>query len=101
MDLLDELKRLVAQLHDDGIEYALCGGLAMAVYALPRATLDIDLMIDASSLERTRDAVRRLGFSLDALPMQLHDGKIHIRRVSKIEPGTGETLSLDLLIVTP
>lgn len=101
MDLLDELKRLVAQLHDDGIDYALCGGLAMAVYALPRATLDIDLMIDASSLERTRDAVRRLGFSLDALPMQLHDGKIYIRRVSKIEPGTGETLSLDLLIVTP
>jgi len=101
MDLLDELKQLVARLHDEGIEYALCGGLAMAVYALPRATLDIDIMIDASSLERTRDAVRRLGFRLNALPMQFHDGKIHIRRVSKIERATGETLSVDLLIVTP
>lgn len=101
MDLLDELKQLVARLHDEGIEYALCGGLAMAVYALPRATLDIDIMIDASSLERTRDAVRRLGFSLNALPMQFQGEKIHIHRVSKVEPGTGETLSVDMLIVTP
>jgi len=31
----------------------------------------------------------------------LHEGKIHIRRVSKIEHDTGETLSLDLIIVTP
>lgn len=33
--------------------------------------------------------------------MELHGGKVYIDRVSKIEPGTGETLSLDLLIVTP
>jgi len=33
--------------------------------------------------------------------MEFHDGKIHIHRVSKIEPSTGETLILDLLTVTP
>jgi hypothetical protein len=43
MDLLDELKNLITKLNDEKIEYALCGGLAMAVYALPRATLDIDM----------------------------------------------------------
>ena len=101
MDLLDELKKLIARLDNEGIEYALCGGLAMAVYALPRATLDIDIMIDASALDRTRRAVHELGFTLSALPMQFHDGKIHIRRVSKIEHDTGETLSLGLIIVTP
>jgi len=101
MDLLDELKQLVAQLHDEGIEYALCGGLAMAVYAFPRATLDIDIMIDGSSLERTQRAFHDLGFTVNAAPMQFQDGKIHIHRVSKIEPGTGETLSVDMLIATP
>ncbi|RKX76828.1 MAG: hypothetical protein DRP87_10865 [Spirochaetes bacterium] len=101
MDILEELKNLIAKLNEENIEYALCGGLAMAVYALPRATLDIDLLIDESSLERTTRAVYDLGFTLKAEPMEFHGGKIHIHRLSKIEPGTGETLILDLLIVTP
>ena len=101
MDLLDELKNLITKLNDEKIEYALCGGLAMAVYALPRATLDIDILIEASSLETTRRAVHDLEFTLKAAPMEFHGGKVHIHRVSKIESGTGETLILDLLIVTP
>jgi hypothetical protein len=101
MDILDELRELIAKLNQEKIEYALCGGLAMAIYALPRATLDIDLLIEAHSLDATRRAVNDLGFTFEAAPMEFHGGKIHIRRLSKIEPGTGETLSLDLLIVTP
>ncbi|MDI6776988.1 MAG: hypothetical protein QMD03_07085 [Syntrophales bacterium] len=101
MDVLDELKRLVTKLDEERIEYALCGGLAMAVYALPRATLDVDIMIESSSLNRSKRAVHELGFTMSALPMEFHGGKVHIHRVSKIEPDTGETLVLDLLIVTP
>jgi len=101
MDLLDELKRLIRKLDEEKIEYALCGGLAMAIYALPRATLDIDIMIEASSLEETKRAVHELGFTLSAAPMEFYSGKIHIHRTSKIEAGTGETLILDLVIVTP
>jgi Nucleotidyl transferase of unknown function (DUF2204) len=101
MDILTELKTLVARLDNEGIAYALCGGLAMAVYALPRATLDIDIMIDLSSLEKTKIAIRELGFTMEALPMDFQGGKVRIHRVSKIEPATGETLVLDLLIVTP
>ncbi len=101
MDLLDELKRLIRRLDEEKIEYALCGGLAMAVYALPRATLDIDLMILPSSLEDSRHAVQSLGFTVSAIPMEFHGGKVHIHRVSKIDPATGETLPLDLLTVTP
>jgi hypothetical protein len=101
MDILDELKKLISKLNSEEIEFALCGGLAMAIYALPRATLDIDLLIEASSLEATKRAVHDLGFTVKAAPMEFHGGKMHIHRVSKIEPGTGETLILDLLIVTP
>jgi len=101
MDLLDELKGLVTRLDEERIDYALCGGLAMAVYALPRATLDIDIMIEAPSLERTKRAVSDLGFTMSAKPMEFHGGKVHMHRVSKIEADTGETLVLDLLVVTP
>jgi len=101
MDFFDEFKRLIAKLDEQKIEYALCGGLAMAVYALPRATLDIDLMIEPDSLGKIKLAVQELGFTISAIPMEFHSGKIHIHRVSKSEAGTGETVSLDLLIVTP
>mgnify|MGYP001569409448 FL=1 len=101
MDILEELKRLVERLDKERIQYALCGGLAMAIYALPRATLDIDIMIESDSLEKTSRAIDVLGFNLSAMPMEFQGGKVHIHRLSKIESGTGETLVLDLLIVTP
>jgi hypothetical protein len=101
MDILEELKKLVEQLDKEKIQYALCGGLAMAIYALPRATLDIDIMIESDSLEKTSQAIDVLGFSLSAMPMEFKGGMVRIHRLSKIEAGTGETLVLDLLIVTP
>jgi hypothetical protein len=101
MDILDELQALVAALDNRGIEYALCGGLAMAIYALPRATLDIDLLIEADSLDAARQAAHARGFTIEAAPMAFHGGQVPMCRVSKIEPGTGELLILDLLMVTP
>jgi len=101
MDILDELKELINKLKEENIEYALCGGLAMAIYALPRATLDIDILIESSLLETIKRVIHDLGFTLKAEPMEFHGGKIQIHRVSKIEPSTGETLILDMLIVTP
>jgi hypothetical protein len=101
LEILDELQQLIARLNDERIEYALCGGLAMAVYALPRATLDIDILIEPSSLDPAKRAAQKSGFTVNAIPMQFHGGKIRIDRVSKIEAGTGEILSLDLLVVTP
>jgi 3-keto-L-gulonate-6-phosphate decarboxylase len=50
IDIVDELKELVSQLDDSGIDYALCGGLALAVYDRARATADIDLLILGESL---------------------------------------------------
>jgi len=100
MDLLDELKALINKLEEENIEYALCGGLAMAIYALPRATLDIDILITSSQLEKVNSVIGDLGFTSKASPMEFQEGNIKIHRVSKIEPATGETLVLDMLIVT-
>jgi len=101
MDLLAELKDLTATLDSEGIEYALCGGLAMAIYAMPRATLDIDIMIELGLLFRTKRAVENLGFTLSGAPMEFHDGKVQIYRLCKIDAVSTEELVLDLLIVTP
>ena len=100
MNLLDALRKIIVTLNEQRIEYALCGGLAMAVYALPRATLDIDIMIEADSLDRTKQAVHGLGFILNAIPMEFQGGKVLIHRISRIDSNSGEVLFLDLLIVT-
>jgi hypothetical protein len=101
MDILDELKTLTKKLKEENIEYALCGGLALAIYALPRATLDIDILIKAGLLESIERIVHDLGYTIKAEPMQFHGGKIQIHRVIKVESGTGEALALGMLLVTP
>ena len=101
MDLLEELATLVSRLEHEKVEFALCGGLAMAVYAFPRATLDIDIMIEPESLARTRRVARDLGFSLDTGLMEFKNGAIQIHRLCKIPPGSEDELVLDLVLVTP
>ncbi|MEK6301203.1 MAG: hypothetical protein AABO41_10815 [Acidobacteriota bacterium] len=101
LDLYEEFKSIVSALEDRGIEYAVCGGLAMAVHGLPRATIDIDLLILAESLEGAKLVLRGLGYTIEAQPMTFHKGAIEIRRLSKIDPSDGDLLMVDFLLVTP
>ncbi|MDP9192172.1 MAG: hypothetical protein M3P06_10780 [Acidobacteriota bacterium] len=101
LDLEQELGSIIDALSAEEIEYALCGGLAMAVHGAPRATIDIDLLVREEEVERIRVVVGHLGFTFRAFPMTFAGGNIRIERVSKIDPGDGETLILDLLLVTP
>ncbi len=99
LDILEELKDVLASLHQDGIPYALCGGLAMAVHGYPRATVDIDILVLVEDQARVEKAAEVLGFTIHALPMHFRRGDVEIRRVSKVDD-SGELLSLDLLLVT-
>ena len=100
-DLYEEFNSIVAALEEHGIDYAVCGGLAMAVHGLPRATVDIDLLILSESLEEVRGLARTLGYTIEAFPMTFSRGAVEIRRLSKIDRDTGIVLSLDMLLVTP
>lgn len=100
-DLYEEFKSIVSALEEGGIEYAVCGGLAMAVHGFPRATIDIDLLIRPEQLEEAKRTARSLGFTIEAFPMTFAKGAVEIRRLSKIDPDTGIVLSLDMLLVTP
>jgi hypothetical protein len=96
MNLFDELTALVAQLEADQVDYALVGALALAVWGVPRATQDIDLLVPVAALPAAVAVARGRGFAVEALPIRFTDG-MEMRRLSKIE---GETvLVLDFLVV--
>jgi hypothetical protein len=96
--LYDELRTLTAALEREGIEYALCGGLAMAIHGKPRATVDIDILILPQSLSGTLTIASELGYTIRGLDMSFGKDVIEIRRVSKIDPDTKFVLTLMILV---
>ena len=101
MDIADELRRLVSELNERGVDYALCGGMALVVHGITRTTIDIDLLIPADALSTVFSIAASLNYNVRGTDMSFADGAVQIRRVSKIDPVDGELLSLDLLLVTP
>jgi len=71
IDLLAELKRIVAGLDVAGLDYAVCGGLAVAIYGFVRATEDIDLVIRRRDIAAVTGLLRSEGyvFDLGAIPL--------------------------------
>jgi hypothetical protein len=96
MTLIDELISIVRALEDAGIEYALVGGLAVAVWGVPRATQDIDMLVRPETVDAILATVAPLGYRIPALPMTFSDG-MRLQRVSKIEGGV--LLTIDLILV--
>lgn len=101
LDLINELRRLVGALDEHGIEYALCGGMAMGVHGVARTTVDIDLLILSESLPEVFEIAKTLGYNMRGKDLSFANGAIEIRRVSKIDSDDGELLSLDLHLATP
>ncbi len=98
--LLEELSQLISALDAGGIEYAVCGGLALAIHGFARATLDIDVLIQPESLKKAYKVAAEKEFDIRGLDISFKERAVEIRRVSKID-SNGEVLSLDLLLVTP
>jgi len=98
--LLTELKVVVSALNKHGIEYAVCGGLALTIHGFPRATFDLDVLIREENLDAAFAAVKEHGYDIHGLDISFKERTVEIRRVSKIDED-GEVLSLDFLLVTP
>jgi hypothetical protein len=101
IDLYEELKTLVGKFDEAKIDYALCGGMALAIYGIPRATLDLDLLIPQEALGEASQIAQESGYTFIARPMVLGSGAISIHRFSKKDEETGFWLSLNFLLVTP
>lgn len=98
--LLQEFTRLTKTLNQQKIDYAICGGWAMAIHGLPRATIDIDLLILSENLTEIWAIVRKLDYDVEALPLYFQDGAIEIRRISKIDEAANRIFTIDFLLVT-
>lgn len=56
------LSTLGKRLTDLDIDWAVVGGLGLALYGMPRTTLDIDLMVDGEAQEAVLSVLEDLGF---------------------------------------
>jgi hypothetical protein len=92
----EELIAVTRALGDCAIPYALVGGLAVAVWGAPRATKDIDLLVQANDVQAAQAALAARGFTLRAAPMEFSDGMV-VHRLSKVEDGS--LMTVDLLVV--
>jgi len=98
--LLKEFVNFTETLNRLKIEYAICGGWAMAIHGLPRATVDIDLLILTEDLDEVWNIAQNLGYDVEGLPLHFHNGAIEIRRISKIDKESKRLFTLDFLLVT-
>ncbi|PRQ02600.1 nucleotidyl transferase AbiEii/AbiGii toxin family protein [Enhygromyxa salina] len=97
MDLYAELCALVRGLDQAQVEYALCGGLAMAVYGIPRATRDIDLLARRADLEKFREVAHSRGFT-DELMLMPFGGGLSAQRFRIPDIHDPDPLTLDVLL---
>jgi hypothetical protein len=100
MDLFEELRALVHALRRAGLDYALCGGFALAAHGIVRATEDIDLMVEESDLAGLRAVTEPMGFLFQPRPLLFKAGKVRIYRLIKTQPPGTDFLVLDVLTVT-
>lgn len=65
---VDVARAVADTLQQHGIDYAIGGALALAFYAPPRATIDVDVnaFVDVSTgMDAVRDALTAVGFTFD------------------------------------
>lgn len=94
LTLESELRELVQRFNEAKIEYALCGGMAVALHGYPRFTKDIDFLIPSESINRAKEVAAEAGFLDESGRIPFPDSDVY--RILKIE-GT-EYRILDLLV---
>ena len=100
--LKDELLRITQCINAAELDYAICGGLAVAVHGYPRATKDIDLLISAEQLERVRKVLASVEYDLESGEIPFDKGSAKERRIFRVSRAVGhELFTLDLIVVTP
>lgn len=101
IDLYEELTGIIAALNVAGLEYALCGGTALAVHGVPRATVDIDMLMPTNALAPAGQLLGKRGYHAAGADMSFAGGAIVISRLTRRDPESEDFLTVDLLHVTP
>jgi hypothetical protein len=102
LDLIAEFEVLIDAFEREGVEYAVCGGIALNLHGHGRATGDIDLLVRTETVSDALRVAKTVGFDIPARKMVfgLRAGTPReMQRVSKLDPETSQLLSVDLIIV--
>ncbi len=101
MDLFEEFTALMTTLRESKVDYALCGGFALSVYGIVRATEDLDIFVPIESLDHLRSVLKGIGFHRENPPMEFAEGRVRISRFLKLTKVDEDFVILDVLYVTP
>lgn len=102
IDIKEELYRVIATLDSVGVDYAVCGGLAVGIHGFPRMTLDIDIMIQKESMETVLPAIEPMGYILNAGILPFDWGKSTQREIYRTSRDVDNALlTIDWMFVSP
>jgi hypothetical protein len=96
MNVFEEFKRVVFELEEQKVRYALVGGVAMAFYTEPRFTQDIDLLVNSEDFEKTKDILEKEGYFESASPWTFRNVAIELHRFLKVVSPEDEMM-IDIL----
>ncbi len=102
MRIKDEFLAVLDALREAGIEHAVCGGWAVGIHGYPRATRDIDLLVQEDDVELITETLKPIGFTLSSGRISFKVGTPEEQRLYRISKVIDEDLlMLDLMVVTP
>ena len=96
MNIFEEFANIVKSFEDADVRYALIGGVAMAFYAEPRFTRDIDLLIDADDYENAKKILGKTGYIESASPWTFWKIELTLHRFLKIVDE--DEMMIDILV---
>jgi len=98
MNVFEEFKRLVIELENHQVRYALVGGVAMAFYAEPRFTRYIDILVISDDLYKTKNILEKDGYFESTSPWTFRNVAIELHRFLKISAASEDPMMIDLLV---
>lgn len=84
MNVFREFLKIVQHLQAERVEYALIGGVAVAFYAEPRFTKDIDLLVREGERERVTHILKKEGYFESSSPWTFKASKLTLHRFMKV-----------------
>lgn len=96
MNVFEEFKRLITEFERHEVRYALVGGVAMAFYAEPRFTRDIDLLVHSEDFEKVKGVLDKNGYFESASPWTFQKVPIELHRFLKATPE--DEMMIDILV---
>ncbi len=95
MNIFEEFPKIISEIEDKDIKYALVGGVAMAFHDTPRFTKDIDILLFPEDMEKLKKILSKQGYVESTAPWTFKEVDMILYRFIKIDEK--EHLQLDVL----